>query len=155
MTQNRQKTVKTRLYIAYGSNLNLDQMARRCPTSEIVGTTFLRNWRLRFRGDWRRAVATIERQRRCRVPILVWRLQPEDEQALDIYEGFPYLYRKQTVRITLDGKRVNAFTYIMNEFRHPYNKPSVAYLSIVREGYRSIGFDTELLRRAVEENDRH
>jgi len=150
----KQKPKKPRLYIAYGSNLNLDQMARRCPTSEMIGTTFLRNWRLRFRGEYRRAVATIERQKGCRVPVLVWKLQPEDEQALDIYEGFPYLYRKQTLRITLDGERINAFTYIMNEFRHPYNKPSIGYLSIVREGYRDAKFDTDFLRRAVEQNTR-
>lgn len=150
----KQKTKKDRLYIAYGSNLNLAQMARRCPTAEVVGTTFLRNWRLRFRGEPRRAVATIERQKRCRVPVLVWRLGPGDEQALDAYEGFPYLYRKQTLRITLGGERVRAFTYIMNESRHPYNKPSVAYLSIVREGYREAKFDTGFLRRAVADNSR-
>ena len=38
-----------RLYIAYGSNLNLEQMKRRCPTAEVVGTAELRNWRLWFR----------------------------------------------------------------------------------------------------------
>lgn len=141
-----------RLYIAYGSNLNLEQMARRCPTAELVGKTYLRNWRLRFRGEWGRAVATIERRKKCRVPVLVWRLQPEDEQALDIYEGHPYLYRKETLRITMNGKRVYAFVYIMNESRHPYSKPSVGYLSIIREGYRDIGFDAESLRRAVADN---
>ena len=28
---------KTRLYIAYGSNLNLPQMEYRCPTAKVVG----------------------------------------------------------------------------------------------------------------------
>ena len=37
---------KDRLYIAYGSNLNLEQMKRRCPTAEVVGTAELKNWRL-------------------------------------------------------------------------------------------------------------
>lgn len=37
---------KTKLYIAYGSNLNLEQMRRRCPTAELVGKTVLRGWRL-------------------------------------------------------------------------------------------------------------
>ena len=37
-----------RLYIAYGSNLNLDQMKRRCPTAEVIGTAELKNWRLWF-----------------------------------------------------------------------------------------------------------
>ena len=41
---------KGRLYIAYGSNLNLEQMKHRCPTAEVVGVAELRNWRLWFRG---------------------------------------------------------------------------------------------------------
>lgn len=28
---------KPRLYVAYGSNLNLTQMAFRCPTAKVVG----------------------------------------------------------------------------------------------------------------------
>ena len=32
----------TTKYIAYGSNLNLRQMARRCPTAKVVGTALLR-----------------------------------------------------------------------------------------------------------------
>ena len=31
------------LYFAYGSNLNLDQMARRCPDAEPVGFLLLRH----------------------------------------------------------------------------------------------------------------
>ena len=30
---------KNRLYIAYGSNLNLPQMAFRCPTAKVVGAS--------------------------------------------------------------------------------------------------------------------
>ena len=85
---------KERLYIAYGSNLNLDQMKHRCPTAEIVGTAELKNWRLWFRGGGHSAVATIERERGFKVPVLVWRIQPQDELALDRYEGWPHLYRK-------------------------------------------------------------
>ena len=29
--------MKKRLYTAYGSNLNLSQMAMRCPTAKLVG----------------------------------------------------------------------------------------------------------------------
>ena len=28
---------KRKKYIAYGSNLNLEQMARRCPTAKVIG----------------------------------------------------------------------------------------------------------------------
>jgi hypothetical protein len=51
---------KTRLYIAYGSNLNLPQMAFRCPTAEVVGAGEVKGYEMLFRGGRRGAVATIE-----------------------------------------------------------------------------------------------
>lgn len=42
---------KPTLYIAYGSNLNLPQMAKRCPTAEVVGASRLKNYELLFRGS--------------------------------------------------------------------------------------------------------
>lgn len=119
--------IKDRLYIAYGSNLNLEQMKHRCPTAEVVGMAELRDWRLWFRGGERSAVATIERGKGSKVPVLIWRIQPRDEVALDHYEGFPFLYRKETLRLTMGSKRVRAMVYIMNEAGHPYNTPSTGY----------------------------
>lgn len=143
-TELSRKKHKERLYIAYGSNLNLAQMAARCPTAEVTGTAILRGWRLMFRG-----VATIERHAGCAVPVLIWKLQPEDEKALDRYEGWPYLYRKETLRITIDGKRKSAMAYIMNENGHPYSEPSSGYLGTIRHGYETAQFDQKILQQAV------
>lgn len=140
-----------RLYIAYGSNLNLEQMEHRCPTAEVVGKAVLQNWRLRFRGDYQSAVATIERGKGFRVPVLVWRLQPKDELALDHYEGFPFFYRKETLQITVNQCRAYAMVYIMNETRHPYGTPSSGYLATIREGYENAGFDIQILDNAAKE----
>jgi len=137
-----------RLYIAYCSNLNLEQMARRCPTAEVVGKTQLHNFRLMFRGKGT-AVATVEKQEGGKVPVLVWRIQPQDERALDRYEGWPHLYRKETLRITVNGRRVYAMIYIMNEKGHPYGAPSLGYLNTIREGYEGAGFDSSILAKAV------
>lgn len=138
-----------RLYIAYGSNLNLAQMKHRCPTAEVVDTAELKNWRLWFRGGAHSAVATIERERGFSVPVLVWRIQPRDELALDRYEGWPFLYRKETLRVTVNGKRVYAMVYIMNEAGHHYGVPSADYFNTIREGYESADFDTSILYAAV------
>ncbi len=35
-----------RLYIAYGSNLNVRQMKTRCPNAKILGTEKLKDWEL-------------------------------------------------------------------------------------------------------------
>ena len=138
---------RRRLYVAYGSNLNLEQMRRRCPTAKAVGATVLRNWRLVFKG-----VATIERHMGSKVPVLVWDIQPEDEAALDIYEGWPRLYRKEPVRVTLDGKQVRAMAYVMNGGRkHP---PSQLYYDTILEGYIDAGFDVRILMEAANQSKR-
>lgn len=144
---------KDRLYIAYGSNLNLEQMAYRCPTAEVVGTAVLRDWRLWFRGGSGGAVATVEREKGWKVPVLIWKIQPQDEQALDRYEGFPFLYRKETLRLTVNGKRVRAMVYIMNEKGRPYGTPSAGYLDTIRKGYESAGFDCSTLAHAVKDSE--
>lgn len=146
------KSNKERLYIAYGSNLNLEQMKHRCPTAEVVGKSTLSGWRLRFRGGAHSAVATIEQVKDCSVPVLVWRILPRDELALDRYEGFPFLYRKEMLRLTVDGKKVSTMVYIMNEAGHPYGVPSVGYYDTIFQGYQSAGFDTEILRQAAEDS---
>lgn len=135
-------TSKRRLYVAYGSNLNLQQMARRCPTAKVVGIAMLRNWQLYFHG-----AATIERCKGAKVPVVIWALQTKDEAALDIYEGWPRMYRKENVRITLRGKQVRAMVYIMNGgTKHP---PSIMYYNTILEGYKSAGFDVGILAEAA------
>ena len=127
-------------------------MAHRCPTAEVVGTAVLRNWKLWFRGGNGGAVATVKRERGREVPVLVWRIQPQDERALDRYEGWPFLYRKETLRITVNGRRVYAMIYIMNEARYSYGTPSLGYLNTIREGYESAGFDSGILAKAVSDS---
>ena len=136
--------VKRRLYLAYGSNMNIEQMSRRCPTAVVVGAAMLDNWRLVFNG-----VASVERSKGDSVPVVVWDIQPKDEAALDVYEGWPRLYRKETRRIRLDGKLVNAMIYIMNNV-HSYSPPNSGYFNTILEGYESAGLDTKILYEAAE-----
>lgn len=130
----------SKYYIAYGSNLNLEQMAMRCPTAKIAGYSQLTDYRLRFRGGSYQAYATVEKHKGSTVPVLIWALQPQDEHQLDIYEGYPTLYRKEILPVELNGETVKAMIYIMNEALHPYGHPSDAYFSIIAGGYSSAGF---------------
>lgn len=100
------------------------------------------------------AVATIERYSGHTVPVLVWRLQQKDELALDRYEGWPYLYRKQILRITQNGRRFYAMVYIMNEDNHPYGTPSDYYLGTIQRGYEYSGFDKSILQQAAIDSSR-
>ncbi|MBT9173151.1 MAG: hypothetical protein DDT21_01541 [Syntrophomonadaceae bacterium] len=137
-----------KLYIAYGSNLNREQMADRCPTARVLGTSMMDGWRLLFRGAREGAVAAVEPCQGGSVPVLVWEITPVDEAALDRYEGWPYFYRKETVKVKLDGKPVTAMVYIMNEGR-PLGQPSCYYYAVILEGYKDAGFDVDILRQAT------
>jgi gamma-glutamylcyclotransferase (GGCT)/AIG2-like uncharacterized protein YtfP len=140
--------MKKILYIAYGSNLNLDQMAYRCPTARIVGAGTVKDYRLLFRGPHEGAVATIEPFLGGRVPVLVWEITKQDEAALDRYEGWPILYRKEKIGVDIDGTAMTAMVYIMNEGR-PLAQPSPYYYAVIREGYKTAGLDLDALRQAT------
>ena len=79
---------RTRLYMAYGSNMNLEQMADRCRTAEVVGKGILKNYELLFRGARHGAVATVEPREGSSVPVVLWEIGARDEVALDCYEGW-------------------------------------------------------------------
>ena len=141
------------LYIAYGSNLNLPQMAFRCPTAKVVGTSELKDYELLFRGGRKSSVATVEPLKGSSVPVLLWKLKERDLQALDRYEGYPSFYRKEILPVELKGKTIPAMVYIMND-GHPFGSPSDFYLNTIMEGYQSAGFDTEFVEQAVEKSIR-
>lgn len=142
--------MKERLYLAYGSNLNLEQMSFRCPTARVVGPVLLQNYKLVFRGHSGGAVATIERAVGSSVPCLVWSIQPSDEEALDRYEGYPFLYTKRSLPVWLDDRgRVDVMVYVMCA-RRPVGPPGEFYLNTILQGYRSAGFDPQFLLNAME-----
>ena len=141
------------LYIAYGSNLNLQQMAFRCPTAKVIGASKIKDYELLFRGSRHSAVATVEPCKGGRVPVLLWTLKEKDLQTLDRYEGYPHFYRKEILDVELNGKTISAMVYIMND-GHPFGSPSDYYLNAIMEGYKSAGFDTEYLEQAVEKSIR-
>ena len=136
------------IYLAYGSNLNLEQMAHRCPTAKPIGTAVLNDYRLLFKGHHGSAVATIEPSKGHSVPVLLWEITPADERALDRYEGFPYLYRKETVRVKLGKKTVTAMVYIMN-VDYSFNAPSSHYYHTILRGYSDNGIKSNVLINAL------
>ena len=113
---------QARYYLAYGSNLNKQQMSWRCPDAEPVGKTVLPGYRLEFR----RGVLTIERNKKGLVYVGVWKISETDEKALDRYEGYPRLYRKKNFRVMVGGDEINAMAYIMTD-GHPIEPPTSNY----------------------------
>lgn len=64
-----------KLYIAYGSNLNLKHMKYRCPTAKLVGKGVVENYELQFKGMPHCSYATIAPCVGKSVPVALWELQ--------------------------------------------------------------------------------
>jgi len=140
-----------KVYLAYGSNLNLQQMGERCPDAAVIGTTMLHDYQLLFRGGRHTGVATIEMKRGASVPVLLWQITEKCERALDRYEGHPHLYRKKKLIVNLDGDELVAMAYVMNE-GPPLAMPDAYYYSTILDGYYDCGFDESILKQAVRES---
>ena len=138
-------------YIAYGSNLSVEQMKHRCPDAKIIGMAAISDWKLVFRTH-----ATIEPAEGRVVPVLIWEISDRDEKHLDLYEGYPSYYTKKDMTVTmtdLDGKNqqeVTAMIYLMEE-GHPVQTPWKSYFDTLQEGYTRFGFNTYLLGLALKE----
>ena len=135
------------LYFAYGSNLDLEQMAQRCPDAEIVGPVRLENYELRFRGS---GFATVAPKKGSTVHGLVWKITPNCEQSLDRYEGYPRHYMKETVTVKdAAGAEIPVMVYIMAE---PYCRqpalPSPYYYRVIQRGFEANGLPVESLQAA-------
>jgi hypothetical protein len=102
----------SRLYFAYGSNMDPRQMRLRCPNAERIQTATLPGYRFLIN---RRGVATIERHAKSSVMGVVWKLTRECERSLDLHEGVLWgFYRKETVAVLghADRRAIPALVYI-------------------------------------------
>jgi hypothetical protein len=149
--------MQKKYYIAYGSNLNMKQMKMRCPGAEVMGTAALKDWELLFKGSKTGSYLTIEPMAGSTVPVVVWKITPEDEKALDRYEGYPNFYYKKKFKVlcksieTGVSKYVNAFAYIMHE-DSAIGMPTRVYISTCLDGYKSFQFDKSTLIEAYKKS---
>ena len=142
-------------YLAYGSNLSVEQMAKRCPDAIYVGTAELKDYQLLFKQGSSGTYLTVEPKDGSRVPVLVWRISKKDEKELDYYEAYPSLYYKTTMLVEIKPfigenttESIEALIYIMHEDR-PLGSPAQEYYDVCAEGYQRFGFDLTILEGAL------
>ena len=140
--------MKTKLYIAYGSNMDVRQMGLRCPTAKLIGPSEVEGYRLLFKGSQTGAYATIEPYEGSKVPVLIWEIGKNDENSLDRYEGFPTFYYKKDLIVSINGKSETAMVYIMDE-RRPFGEPSSRYYKVIEDAYVKYHFDRSILEQAL------
>ena len=127
-------------YFAYGSNLDLPQMKRRCPSSKLISKGSLPGYRLtfnRFSSGWGGGVADVIQEQGSEVWGLVFEISDSDLEKLDRYEG---CYKEQTslyerwkaVIDTPDGQVCDVWVYTVVE-KQKFMPPTSEYLQIIKD----------------------
>ena len=140
------------LYFAYGSNLWLEQMALRCPSSVKVGTGILysHKWAINSRG-----YANVYPSSNHVVYGTVYTLSEADEVELDRYEGVSGgSYTKKDLDVELlstegVGKMTRCLVYIDPRPEGHY-KPRKEYIRRINSGLK----DADLPAKWVQQNIR-
>jgi phage replication-related protein YjqB (UPF0714/DUF867 family) len=96
-------------YFAYGSNLDVSQMAQRCPDAVDPRPATLpdHDWLINERG-----VATVDPFDGGEVHGILWQVSDADLATLDRAEGVPVRYRRDRLKVDTSDGPVDAWVYI-------------------------------------------
>ncbi len=134
------------LYLAYGSNTSIEQMARRCPAATPLAALTLPAYALAFR---RVADAVPSARRNARLPCAAYLLTPACVESLDLHEGVRWgSYVRGYVRVLTEGRVISALTYVKTTGL--VELPTDAYLRTIERGYSDWGHDREEIERALQ-----
>ncbi len=122
------------LYFAYGANMDMEAMARRCPSSRPLGLARLPRHRWIISTD---GYANVLRDPRREVVGLLWELALSDVPALDRFEDVPRLYRKVTQPVISAAGIRRALVYL-GRSAEP-GRPRTGYLEDVLRAAESAG----------------
>jgi gamma-glutamylcyclotransferase (GGCT)/AIG2-like uncharacterized protein YtfP len=125
-------------YFAYGSNMNWEQMQRRCPSAKFVCVASLKNYRF--------AIARHSRLRNCGTANIfaetgseVWGIVYDvSEQELAVLDGFEDGYRREKVQVLSIGNgqsSIEVLVYIA-EKEDNVPLPSSEYRQLIIAGAR-------------------
>ena len=136
------------MYVAYGSNMNLNQMNYRCPNSKVICNGKIKGWKLVFNVH----ADVIETNNvNDEVPVVLWDIHDNDWHMLDGYEGYPNYYIKKVVDVvTDDGQAIKAIVYVMTNNRKGICPPNEYYFNTILTGYHDNNIGTEPLYEALD-----
>jgi gamma-glutamylcyclotransferase (GGCT)/AIG2-like uncharacterized protein YtfP len=132
------------LYAAYGSNMNLEQMAWRCPNSRVVGKGMIKNYKLKFSYH-----ADIVPSEDDFVPVVLWEVPEIDFYALDRYEGVRGgYYKRVNLPVETSRGKKTAIVYVMCE-THDFQMPAESYYMTIKTGYEDNKISRRYLYNAI------
>lgn len=151
------------LYFAYGSNLDYTRMFSRCKSAKVYGYAELEGYKLVFmENNSGRIVANLVESEGAITPGMIYDIVDSDIEVLDKYEGYPYVYGRETIKVGYKGSEIECVTYVMAEeyyFRTKYatNKvvrgygvPKRDYFNFILNGYVMFNLPQKKLLEAYE-----
>ncbi len=130
-------------YFAYGSNMNLEQMAKRCPGARMLGLARKPGWS--FIINQRGYVTALDDPSAETLGCL-WELTAEHWTELDRYEGVAAdFYHRVDCEVLVPGSEepVQAVAYRATD--ETPGVPTSAYADVVIDGARQIGLPDDYL----------
>ena len=115
-------------------------MKRRCPSSELISTGSLPNYRLtfnKFSSGWSGGVADVIQDQDSKVWGLVFKISDTDLERLDRYEGYhkdqTSLYERcKAIIDTPNGQIYDVWVYTVVE-KQKFVQPTSEYLQIIKD----------------------
>ena len=130
----------TTTVFSYGSNLDPEQMAARCPSAKPGPEARMYGYRLAFghRGCGRSGTATIRGATPGSwVPGRIWQISAADLLMLDLYEGVPNVYRRVRLEVALaTGRVAETWVYVIVPWVG-VAPPDPGYVDRIIAGYKT------------------
>lgn len=131
----------SKIYAAYGSNIHPTIINSWAPEAKEVGVGIIEGYALCFRGG----LATIEPKENSSVPVKLYEITKEDEEGLDVYEGYAEkLYDKKNLIVDVKAydeeyisrimEPTEAMVYVMDS-KYPKRAPNEEYFRSILYGY--------------------
>ena len=124
-------------YIAYDTDLNIDEIKTHCPSAKIIKTVKIKNVKLSFR----KGLLTIESSMDDEIPAVIWEISEQDLKVLD------KKHRNYEKILLVEG-----FLYVILK-NYPIEAPNIMYLRSLVKGYEDFDFDLDILQKAYDETE--
>jgi gamma-glutamylcyclotransferase (GGCT)/AIG2-like uncharacterized protein YtfP len=85
---------------------------------------------------------------------VLWEINLETLARLDFQEDCPVYYTRKVLQVTCDGKKYDAFVYIMTEnisLATVGVEPTETYVRLIREAYQEFSIPEEQITKALRE----
>ncbi len=137
-------------YLAYGSNMVIEQMKLRCPDAQIVKTEKIYGYELTFKKTREGVYLDLikSKDKSSYVPTVIWEISENDEKRMDEYEDVPLSYLKKEIDTSV-GK---VLVYVMSEKWTVEAIPEDKYFLPILDTYKQNNFDINILIKNLRRN---